>query len=323
MNRRIWMAAGAALVLSTALQAQTVSKPMRIIVSFAPGGPVDFTARTIAEPLGRALGRTVIIENKPGANGAIGAAEVLRSEADGSTVWITSVGAAAINPALYEKLPYNPQKDFAPVSLVTNNVEVFVVNAKDAAREIPDFIAAANGGKGGVAVASSGRGSIPHLALAQMELATNVDFLHVPYNGLAPAITDVVGGRVDFMFAPIAGPVPGFMENASLKSLAVSSIDVQPRFPKLPTMRSIKGFEDYVFNIWIGIQTGAKVSDAVAATLHKSAYAAMANPETKKALEATGSIVSPALSLAEVEAFYKRETAAYQAIAKAIKLSPQ
>jgi tripartite-type tricarboxylate transporter receptor subunit TctC len=125
------------------------------------------------------------------------------------------------------------------------------------------------------------------------------------------------------MFAPIAGPVPGFMENASLKSLAVSSVDVQPRFPKLPTMRSIKGFEDYVFNIWIGIQTGAKVSDAVAAALHKSAYAAMANPETKKALEATGSIVSPALSLAEVEAFYKRETVAYQAIAKAIKLSPQ
>jgi tripartite-type tricarboxylate transporter receptor subunit TctC len=113
------------------------------------------------------------------------------------------------------------------------------------------------------------------------------------------------------------------MENGSVKSLAVSSAEPQARFPNLRPMRSLKGFEDYVFNIWIGIQTGAKVPDAVAAALHKSAYAAMANPDTRKALEATGSIVSPALNLAEVEVFYKRETAAYQAIAKAIKLSPQ
>jgi len=286
MNRRIWMAAGAALVLSTALQAQTVSKPMRIIVSFAPGGPVDFTARTIAEPLGRALGRTVIIENKPGANGAIGAAEVLRSEADGSTVWITSVGAAAINPALYEKLPYNPQKDFAPVSLVTNNVEVFVVNAKDAAREIPDFIAAANGGKGGVAVASSGRGSIPHLALAQMELATNVDFLHVPYNGMAPALNDLLGGQVAGAFADVAA-VMGQIKAGRVKALGVAAPKRHPGLPDVKTFEE-QGIRGMDTNNWYGLFVSAKTPPAVVEVLSKAVQKALADPSASAKLLQAG-----------------------------------
>jgi tripartite-type tricarboxylate transporter receptor subunit TctC len=140
-----------------------------MIVAFAPGGPVDAMARTLAKPLGRALGKTVIVENKPGASGAIGANEVLKADPDGSTLWLTSVGAAAINPALFSKLSYNMQKDFAPVSLAANNVEVFVVNSNDTAKDAVEFLAAAKAKKEPVPIASSGKGSIPHLALLHSE----------------------------------------------------------------------------------------------------------------------------------------------------------
>ena len=128
MNKRSLLLA--CMMMATGAWAQN-TKPVRIIVAFAAGGPVDTMARTIAEPLGRALGRTVLVENKPGASGAIGAAEVLRADPDGSTLWLTSVGSAAINPALYPKLSYNMTKDFAPISLVANNIELFVASAKN------------------------------------------------------------------------------------------------------------------------------------------------------------------------------------------------
>lgn len=163
MKKRNFMVLAAALV-ATSVWAQPSNKPVRIIVTFNAGGPVDTMARTIAEPLGKALGRTVIVENKPGANGAIGAAEVLRSEPDGSVIWITSVGAAAINQSLYPKLAYNMQSDFAPVSLVANNVELFVVNPKETARDASEFVAQIKARKESPAIASSGKGSIPHLA---------------------------------------------------------------------------------------------------------------------------------------------------------------
>ena len=138
MKKRQVLIAALCLAASAGTFAQQAST--RIIVSFSPGGPVDFVARTLAVQLGKELGRTVVVENKPGANGAIGASEVLRAEPDGNTIWISSVGAAAINPALYDKLPYDMQRDFAPVSLVVNNVELLVVNDKNPARDAAEFV---------------------------------------------------------------------------------------------------------------------------------------------------------------------------------------
>ena len=207
MKKRILLktiAMGAALAFGAgSVLAQNNAKPVRIIVAFAAGGPVDAMARTLAEPLGRALGKTVIVENKPGASGAIGANEVLKAEADGTTLWLTSVGAAAINPALFPKLSYNMQKDFLPVSLAANNVEVFVVNVNNPAKDAVEFMAAAKAKKEPLPIASSGKGSIPHLALLQLEYSTGVDMLHVPYNGMAPALNDLLGGQVSGFFADV------------------------------------------------------------------------------------------------------------------------
>lgn len=286
MNRRNWIAAAAVLVFASSLHAQTSSKPVRIIVSFAPGGPVDFTARTIAEPLGRALGRTVIIENKPGANGAIGAAEVLRSDADGSTLWITSVGAAAINPALYDKLAYNPQRDFAPVSLVTNNVEVLVTGVKEAAPDVASFVTAAKAGKGGQAIASSGRGSIPHLALAQMELATSVDFLHVPYNGMAPALNDLLGGQVSGAFADVAA-VMSQIKAGRLKALGIAAPARHPGLPEVKTFEE-QGIRGMDTNNWYALFVSAKTPPAVVDALSKAVQKAVADPAASARLLQAG-----------------------------------
>ncbi len=276
MKRRKWIAAASALLLATSLHAQTTAKPVRIVVSFAPGGPVDFTARTIAEPLGRALGRNVIIENKPGANGAIGAAEVLRAEADGSTIWITSVGAAAINPALYDKLSYSPQRDFAPVSLVSNNVEVFVTSVKEPSRDMPEFLAAARAGKTGQAIASSGRGSIPHLALAQLEGATSINFLHVPYNGMAPALTDLLGGQVAGVFADVAA-VMSQIKGGRLKALGVAAPTRHPGLPEVKTFEE-QGIRGMDTNNWYALFVSAKTPPAVVEALSKAVQAAVADP---------------------------------------------
>ena len=276
MKKRHLLAAAAALILATSLHAQSASKPLRIVVSFAPGGPVDFTARTIAEPLGRALGRTVVIDNKPGANGAIGAAEVLRADPDGSTLWITSVGAAAINQSLYEKLPYNMQRDFAPVSLVTNNVEVFVTAMKDPARDITEFLAVARGRKESLPIASSGRGSIPHLALAQLESAVGIDFIHVPYNGMAPALNDLLGGQVAGTFADVAA-VMGQIKGGRLKALGIAAPQRHPGLPDVKTFEE-QGIRAMDTNNWYGLFASAKTPPAVLDALSKAVQQAMTDP---------------------------------------------
>jgi tripartite-type tricarboxylate transporter receptor subunit TctC len=194
-------ASGAALPMATFAQAKTT----RIVISFPPGGPVDFVARALAEQLGKELGQTVIIDNKAGANGAIGAMEVIRSSPDGSTLWFTSVGAAAINPSLYDKLSYDTQKDLAPVALVVNNVELLVVNPANPAKDAAEFIANSKKRKDPTPMASSGIGSIPHFAIEQLSDSSGANLMHVPYKGAAPAITDLMGGQVDGFFGDIPG----------------------------------------------------------------------------------------------------------------------
>ncbi len=206
----------------------------RIIVAFPPGGPVDFVARTIAEPLGRELGTRVIVDNKPGGNGAIAAETVARAAPDGTTLWLTSVGAVAINPVLYDKLPYDVQRDFAPVSLVVNNDELLVVNANDPANTVPEFIANAKKRQGPTPIASTGIGSIPHLAMEQLADASKANLLHVPYKGAAPAITDVMGGQVAAFFGDIPGLI-GHVKGGKLKAIGIAAPKRHPALPDVPT----------------------------------------------------------------------------------------
>jgi tripartite-type tricarboxylate transporter receptor subunit TctC len=286
MKKRSLLLAICALFASTWALGQSSNKPVRIIVAFAPGGPVDAMARMISEPLGRSLGRTVIVENKPGASGAIGANEVLKAEADGSTLWLTSVGAAAINPALYPKLSYNMQKDFVPVSLVANNNEVFVANVNHAAKDAAEFMAMARSKKDPVAIGSSGKGSIPHLALLQLEQSTGVDLLHVPYNGMAPALNDLLGGQVAGFFADVPA-VMAQIKGGRLKALGMASAKRHPLLPDVKTFEE-QGFKSVDTNNWYGLFVSAKTSPEVLKALNKAVQQAVADPAANAKMTQSG-----------------------------------
>jgi len=222
-----------AMAFSSALLAQT--KVTRIIVAFPPGGPVDFVARALAEQLTKELGQQVIIENKAGGNGAIAADLVSRSTPDASTLWLTSVGAVAINPALYDKLAYDPVRDLTPVSLVVNNVEVLVVPANAPYNTGAEFVAAARQQAAKpLTMASSGTGSVPHLAMELLNDAAKINLLHVPYKGAAPAITDVMAGHVNGFFGDIPGLI-SHIKSGKLKAIGIASPKRHPLMPEVKT----------------------------------------------------------------------------------------
>jgi tripartite-type tricarboxylate transporter receptor subunit TctC len=309
-----------AALAGTAAHAQP--KTTRIVVSFTAGGPVDAVARAISEQLGKELGRTVVIENKPGANGAIGAMEVLRSEPDGSTLWITSVGAAAINPALYGKLPYDMQRDFAPVSMVVNNVELLVVNPANSASSAADFVAAAKkkGSDHPTAMASSGVGSIPHLAIEQLSDGTGAKLLHIPYKGAAPAITDLMGGQVDGFFGDVPGLI-GHVKAGKVKALGIASPRRHPALPEVKTLeeQGIKGVDTVN---WYALFVSARTSPAVVAQLNKAVRATLDTPAVRERLLAQGAEPAPSTPQ-ELTTVLRHDTDKWARLIKAKNIKPE
>jgi len=236
------------------------SATVRIVIAFPPGGPVDFVARVLAQGLGEDLGQSVIVENRPGANGAISAQAVAKSTPDGATLWFTSAGAAVMNPALYDALTYDMQRDFAPVSLVVNNAEVLVVNSADPASSVADLVARSRRSPNPLPIASSGIGSMPHLAMELLADSTGAKLLHVPYKGAAPAITDVMGGQVGGFFGDIPGVI-GFIRGGKLKPLGIAAPSRHPLLPEVPTLdeQGIHGVES---NNWYALFAPAKTPPA-------------------------------------------------------------
>jgi tripartite-type tricarboxylate transporter receptor subunit TctC len=286
MKKRNLLVAFFALFVSAFVFAQSNQKPLRIIVTFTAGGPVDFVARTIAEPLSKELGRTVLVENRPGGNGAIGAAEIMRAEPDGSMVWLSSVGAVAINQALYEKLAYDMNRDFAPVSLVVNNVELLVVNQNNPAKDAGDFVTKAKSQKDPTPIASSGTGSIPHLALLQLQDSTKVDFIHVPYTGMSQALTDVMGGQVAGVFADVPA-VMGQVKSGRLKPMGIASKNRHPGLPDVKTFEEL-GIKAVDTNNWYGLFVSSKTPRQLIDQINKAIKNVLLDPATSNKLLQSG-----------------------------------
>ena len=271
-----------AVACSTLALAQP--KTVRLLVAFPPGGPVDFVARTISEQLGKELGQPVIVENKAGANGAIAADTLLKAPADAQMLWLSSVGAVAINPALYPNLPYDPVKDLAPVSLVVNNVEMLVVHPNNPVNGPQDFIQAARQKR--VTMASSGTGSVPHLAMELLADATRTDLAHIPYKGAAPAITDVMAGHVDGFF----GDIPGLMSHiraGKLKPVALASTRRHPLFPDVKTFQEI-GVGGVDSDNWYALFAHKNTAPADLERLSQAVQRALANEAVRSKLVASG-----------------------------------
>jgi tripartite-type tricarboxylate transporter receptor subunit TctC len=254
------------------------------------------------------------VDNKPGANGAIGAMETLKGEPDGSTVWITSVGAAAINPALYDKLPYDMVRDFTPVSLVVNNVEVLVTSAQNPATDVVDFVQRARAANAPVPMASSGMGSIPHLALLQMQDATKLDLLHVPFNGMAPALTNLLGGQVAGVFADVPA-VMGQIKAGRLKALGMASRTRHPGLPEVKTFEEM-GFPAVDTNNWYAFFVSSKTPRPIVDALNAATRRALADPAVANRLLQSGA-EPRATSPEEMAALLRADTNKWAALIKA------
>jgi tripartite-type tricarboxylate transporter receptor subunit TctC len=310
----------AAAVLASGPAAAQAGKPVHIIVAFSPGGPVDFVARVLSEQLGKELGQTVIVDNKPGANGAIGGEFVAKSAPDGATLWLTSVGAIAVNPSLYEKLSYDPQRDFAPVSLVVNNVEVLVVNPANPARTAAEFVAATKQRPEPTPMASSGMGSIPHLAMELMADASGANLLHVPYKGAAPAITDVIGGQVAGFFGDVPGLI-GHIKGGKLKPIGIAAAKRHPLLPEVRTFAEL-GIAGVDSDNWYALFAPAKTPRAEIDRLNQALRRALASEAVRAKLIASGA--DPAASSPEeLTALLLRDTAKWARVIREKKIKAE
>ena len=305
----------AALALAAAWLPQQVhaqGKTSHIVVAFTPGGPVDFVARLLADQLGREMGQTVVVDNRPGANGNIGAELVAKAPPDGSVMFLTSVGAVAVSPALYGNLPYDPVRDFSPVSSVVNNATVFVINAANPARSVADFVAASQRGAP-VPFGSSGSGSMPHLTLEMFQAATGAKVLHVPYKGAAPVIADVLAGTV----AGFMGDLPGFIgqvKGGKLRAIAVAAPKRHPLLPDVPTFaeQGIVGVES---NNWYGMLVGSKTPRATVEALNAGIRRSLANESVRTRLLESGAEPS-ASSPEELAGMIRADSAKWAKIIK-------
>ncbi len=286
----------AALILATAFAAAAgaedfPARPVHMIVAFAPGGTADFTARIIADKMQKLLGQPIVIENKPGANGAIGAEYVAKSDPDGYTLFFTTVGAVAINPALRSDLPYDPLKDFAPVGKAAVNSTILVVNAAmkvDSARELADL---ARRKPGSITIGITGRGAISDLGRQLFEDAAGIKLQGVPYRGAAPALTDMLAGHLDGLF----GDVPTIMaqvQSGKLKALAATSSERSDIFPNVPTFVE-QGFADVVGDNWDAVLAPAGTPAPIIAKLNAALVGAVNDPEVRSRLHNAGTSPAP------------------------------
>lgn len=303
--------------LSAAAHAEA---PVRLIVAFPPGGPVDMVGRVLAERLGKELDRQVIVENKAGANGNIGAAFVAKAPADGSVLFLTSVGAVAISPALYKELPYRPDQDFAPVSLVVNNATVFVVNPKNPAKDAADFVKRSQADSQPVAIGSSGVGSIPHLTLEMFTDASKAKVMHVPYKGAAPVINDVMGNQVAGFFGDVPGLI-GHIQGGKLKPLGLAAPKRHPLLPDVPTLaeQGIAGVES---NNWYGLLAPAATPPATIEKLNQAVRAALSDEATRKRLQAFGAEPAPSTP-AELAALMQSDRSKWSGLIERKQIRPE
>jgi tripartite-type tricarboxylate transporter receptor subunit TctC len=261
------------------------SRPIRIIVPFAPGGGSDIMARVIATRLAEPLGQQVLVDNRPGGNTLIGAELAARSAPDGYTLFLSTNGTVAINPSLYKKLPYDAVKDFAPVALVGVGPNVLVVHPSLPVKSVKDLIALAKAHPGKLSYASSGIGGAPHLAGELFKSMAGVNIVHIPYKGAAPATTDLLGGQVQVMFAGL-GPAIAHIKVNKLRGLAVASAKRSRALPELPTIGEyLKGFEA---SSWFAVFAPAGTPNDVIVRLNAEIVKAMARKEVYQQLMAQG-----------------------------------
>ena len=308
-----WLGAAACMAMAVAAPAHAAfpDKPVRLVVPFAPGGGTDLIARTLGVGMSQALGQPVIIENKPGAGTIIGTDMVAKSPADGYTLVVASF-AHAVNPSLVPKLPYAADKAFTPVILIGRGPNVLVVRADSLYKTVKDIAAAAAAKPDRLSYASQGNGTSAHLAGEMFTNLAKVRMIHIPYKGAGPAITDLLGGQVDMMFAT-SSAVGAFIDSGKLRAVGVTTPDRSVALQGVPAIaETVTG---YAVESWYGLYAPAGTPADVVAKLNAAAKKAAQADEFRKKIEQEGLVVS-AGSPEELDAYVRREEARWRKIVK-------
>jgi tripartite-type tricarboxylate transporter receptor subunit TctC len=315
MTRTIRRAVGAlalAVACGAHAQAPYPNHPVRIVVPFPAGGTTDILARATAQKLTEGLGQPFVVENRPGAAGNIGAELVAKSPPDGYTMLMGTVGTHAINPSLYDKMPYDHVKDFVPVVLVAGVPNVLVVHPSVPVKSVQELIAYAKANPGKLNFASSGAGTSIHLSGELFKTMTGVSMQHVPYKGSSPALADLTGGQVQLMFDNLPSALP-LIKAGKLRALAVTSLTRSTVLPDLPTV-SESGLAGFDSSSWFGLLAPAGTPKDVVARVNGEVAKWLATPDAKEKLAAQGAIVASGLAPEDFTRHIASETAKWQKV---------
>lgn len=303
----------AMLAMPVVLAQNYPAKPIRLVVPFPPGGPTDIVARPLAQLLGDRLKQQVIVDNKGGAGGSIGADSVAKAMPDGYTLLMGTVGTNAINGSLYKKLPYDQAKDFTPIALVASAPVVIAVNAADPIKSLADLVKQAKSNPEGLQFGTAGNGTPGHLTGALFEAAAQIRLKHIPYKGSAPAVTDLIGGQISLMFDPVQSVIT-HIHSGRVRALAVTSKTRASILPNVPTVAEL-GYPEFESTAWWAIFAPAKLPDALLRQLRTEVEKVTASPAFSEKLGNLG--VVPHTDFRErLGAFQAREIAKW---AKAVR----
>lgn len=296
------------------------SRPIRLIVSFPPGGTGDIIGRIVANRLAAELNQTIVVENRPGAGGTIGARDVVNADPDGYTLTVGQTPEIAVNPYFMKDVGYDPRKDLQPIALAGVVPLALVVPPDSPFGDVTQWVAALRANRA-LTFASAGIGTPGHLAGELLKLKLDDKLVHVPYKGAGPALNDVAGGHVDFYFPGYPGAVP-LMQGGKVKMLAISTAQRSPLAPDMPTVAEATGIADFDFTLWAGFFGPRALPADIATRLNAAINKVIVEPDVKARLQETGAAVSP-LSIGQFGDFVRAEIARYQAIIAAADLKPE
>ena len=314
-------AAMVGVVLSAGAAAQQYpSKPIRLMVPFPPGGSTDIVARIVAQKLAAQLGQGVVIENRGGAGGSLGTAVVAKAPADGYTLTVGTTSTHVVAPSVFQKLEYDPVKDFAPISLIAVTPYLLVVNPKVQAKTLKELVELMKSQPGKMNYASAGVGSTTHLAMEMLKGASQTYALHIPYNGNGPAGTAVIAGQVEILFGSLPAVLP-HAKSGRVRALAVGTPKRSPSLPDVPTV-SESGYPGFDASLWLAIMAPAGTPQPVIDRLHKEVVAAVADKATAESLDKNGA--EPITSTpAELAAMIRDGVGKYAKVVKDAGVKPE
>ncbi len=317
--RNVLLMATVLVISGTAMAQSFPAKPVRIVVPYAAGGPYDDIARTLGQRLTEIWGQAVIVENRGGAGGNIGAEVVAKAAPDGYTVLLGNAGPITVNPTLFKKLPYDAQRDLAPVGMVNASRMVLSVHPSLPAKNARELVVLARARPGQLNYGSSGVGNLQHLGMELLQIQGGVKMNHVPYKGAAPAFVDLIAGQVDAMFANIVGTMP-HVRTGRVRAIGVSSAARSPMLPEVPSVGEFfKGFD---IPTWSGIFVPTGVPREIVAKLNSDLVKVLQRADVKERFVSQGSDATPSTPEALAE-HVRKETAMYAGVIKAAKISSE